>query len=306
MQRTPGVSKALLIGVNYRGQARPLEGCLNDATSVRDTLVKDFGFEPREGHNYLFLTEEQPRRFHPTRDNILKGVNWLVQGAQAGDVLWMHFSGHGVQVKDLDGDESDGMDEAIAPLDYGKAGMITDDELKLALVDPLPAGVVLYAVFDCCHSGTILDLCYSYDAKKRRFRANPRVQVQNDAEVFMISGCLSQQESADLQPTAGNLSGSVGALTHSLMPLLRRGLDWDSLMRELNEKMQVSQLPQVPQLEASHDVDPRRAIAFKHVLLEESTKFYNKPNSLSSCYSFRSDSLKKAEYVKSLWIFLII
>ncbi len=36
-------------------------------------------------------------------------------------------SGHGGQTKDLDGDEADGFDEVIYPVDFEKAGHIVDD-----------------------------------------------------------------------------------------------------------------------------------------------------------------------------------
>ena len=36
-------------------------------------------------------------------------------------------SGHGGQTKDLDGDEADGFDEVIYPVDYNQAGHIVDD-----------------------------------------------------------------------------------------------------------------------------------------------------------------------------------
>ncbi|RKP22239.1 peptidase C14, caspase domain-containing protein [Syncephalis pseudoplumigaleata] len=62
----------------------------------------------------------------------------------------------------LDGDEKDGQDETIVPLDYEKAGMIVDDDLHELLVRPLKPGVRLTAVFDCCHSGTVLDLPFTY------------------------------------------------------------------------------------------------------------------------------------------------
>jgi metacaspase-1 len=32
----------------------------------------------------------------------------------------MHYSGHGTQIPDDDGDEADGMDEALCPVDYQK------------------------------------------------------------------------------------------------------------------------------------------------------------------------------------------
>jgi hypothetical protein len=56
----------------------------------------------------------------PTRANILRGVDWLVKGVQAGDVLFFHFAGHGTQQPDTDGNEADGLDEALVPCDHAK------------------------------------------------------------------------------------------------------------------------------------------------------------------------------------------
>ena len=50
-----------------------------------------------------------------------------MRGAQPGDAFFFHFSGHGSRVKDTDGDEADGWDETICPVDYDRAGMIVDD-----------------------------------------------------------------------------------------------------------------------------------------------------------------------------------
>jgi len=64
-------------------------------------------------------------------------------------------AGHGGQTPDLDGDEEDGLDEVIYSCDKKR---IVDDELHEVLVKPLPAGCRLTALFDCCSSGTGLDL----------------------------------------------------------------------------------------------------------------------------------------------------
>jgi len=61
-----------------------------------------------------------------------------------------------------DGDEVDGYDETILPVDYKKNGQIVDDEMNAIMVRPLPEGVRLTAIFDSCHSGTALDLPYIY------------------------------------------------------------------------------------------------------------------------------------------------
>lgn len=85
---------------------------------------------------------------------------WLVQGCQPGDSLVFHFSGHGSQQKNYNGDEIDGYDETLCPLDFETQGMIVDDEINATIVRPLPRGAKLHAIIDACHSGTVLDLSY--------------------------------------------------------------------------------------------------------------------------------------------------
>lgn len=46
--------------------------------------------------------------------------------------LLTRSSGHGGQTEDLDGDEDDGMDEVIYPVDFKQAGHIVDDESEWA------------------------------------------------------------------------------------------------------------------------------------------------------------------------------
>ena len=74
-------------------------------------------------------------------------------------------SGHGGQTKDTSGDEADGYDETIYPLDFEQAGQIVDDvssevaerrsymltsyqQMHDILVKPLPPGCRLTAIFD--------------------------------------------------------------------------------------------------------------------------------------------------------------
>ena len=83
---------------------------------------------------------------------------WLVQGCQAGDSLVFHYSGHGSQQRNYTGDEVDGYDETLCPVDFKTQGMIVDDEINDTIVRPLPPGVKLHAIIDACHSGTVLDL----------------------------------------------------------------------------------------------------------------------------------------------------
>jgi len=151
----PPRRKALSIGINYynlpRGQGR-LDGCINDTKTIVDILKSKWGF------NDIRILTDDNKSAMPTRANILAALDWLVADAQPGDSLFFHYSGHGGQDDDLDGDDKDGQDECIYPCDFQKAGSIVDDELRKRLVLRVPAGVELYALMDCCHSGTGLDL----------------------------------------------------------------------------------------------------------------------------------------------------
>lgn len=95
------------------------------------------------------------RKGHPTRRVIIDSLKWLVSDAQPGDSLWFSFSGHGSQVRDTSGDESDGYDETILPVDYKVAGHIIDDELY-EIVRRIGPGARLTVLLDACHSGKFM------------------------------------------------------------------------------------------------------------------------------------------------------
>ena len=143
--------RALLVGIGeYRNFSR-LAGAPNDATAMAEFLVGQGGFDRGD---IRIVTDSDA-----TRSNVLTvAQEWLVDGTAAGDDVVLFFSGHGFQQWDQDGDEADGMDETLVPVDAyldgdGQvAGMITDDEIG-ALLDGL-RGRRVWVVIDACHSGT--------------------------------------------------------------------------------------------------------------------------------------------------------
>ncbi|KAJ4286643.1 Ca(2+)-dependent cysteine protease [Collariella sp. IMI 366227] len=158
-----GKRKALLIGINYYGQKGELRGCVNDVKNVSSFLMERHGYKRED---MVLLTDDQQNPvMQPTKENILRAMQWLVANAQPNDALFLHYSGHGGQTEDLDGDEEDGSDEVIYPVDFKTAGHIVDDEIHHHVVKPLQAGVRLTAIFDSCHSGSVMDLPYLYSTK---------------------------------------------------------------------------------------------------------------------------------------------
>ena len=139
--------KALLVGINdYPGAQNDLQGCVNDITNVYDILVKYFSFLPAD---IVLLSDSRARK-----SAIIDGLKNMFAGGRDGDTLVFHFSGHGSQVPDVEGDEKDGRDEVICPFDFDwESGFIKDDDLA-GLFASLPKGVCLEVILDSCHSGT--------------------------------------------------------------------------------------------------------------------------------------------------------
>ncbi|KIL67641.1 hypothetical protein M378DRAFT_73673 [Amanita muscaria Koide BX008] len=158
-----GKKKALCIGINYAGQNGELKGCINDAVNMRNFLCRRHGY--RQEDIVMLRDDSKNPMEKPTRANILRAMEWLVRDARPDDALFFHYSGHGGQTKDLDGDEDDGYDEVIYPLDFEQSGHIVDDLMHDVMVKPLPPGCRLTAIFDSCHSGTALDLPYVYSTE---------------------------------------------------------------------------------------------------------------------------------------------
>jgi len=139
--------KALMVGINDYKSISDLSGCINDVTNMRSILTTYLGFTNKD---IRVLTDSRA-----TKANILTRLAWLTKNAKAGDYLVFHYSGHGSQIRDRDGDElRDNMDELICPYDMNWDGtFITDDDLY-KIFKALPAGVLLEVFLDACHSGT--------------------------------------------------------------------------------------------------------------------------------------------------------
>ncbi|KAN0138941.1 Caspase domain containing protein [Lactarius tabidus] len=201
-----GKRKALCVGINYLGQQAELRGCINDARNIERFLCERFGYKRED---IVVLTDDQrdPRSI-PTKTNILKAMQWLVMGAQPNDSLFFHYSGHGGQTKDLDGDEADGYDEVIYPADFKKAGHIVDDEMHDILVKPLPPGCRLTAIFDSCHSGSALDLPYIYSTEGKIKEPNLALEAGQG-----LMGAVSSYARGDMGGVFRTVTGVVKAAT---------------------------------------------------------------------------------------------
>jgi len=243
--------RALLVGINYEGTSSALQGCINDVANVQEYLVGKRGYS---AENVVVCTDNTPLK--PTRSNILSLLSQLI--LSEAQVLYFHYSGHGSYISDVNGDEDDGRDECLVPLDYQRSGMITDDDMR-AIVSLLPAGKKMGIVLDCCHSGTGIDLAYNLYKRAGRYTMirNPKYS-ETKCHVMMLSGCADYQTSADAY-----LQGKYqGALTHAFLTAMNEGVaTYDQLITRVRTVLKQGRFQQLPNLSSGREVSLSTKIA---------------------------------------------
>lgn len=173
---------ALLIGI---GDYPPDSGWNkihgdNDVTIIKTLLLE----QGTIADNITVLTNAEA-----TKSGIVTAMDQLRGRVQKGDVVYIHFSGHGQQVTDLNGDEVDYFDEAWIPYDakkrfipgeYEGENHIIDDDLN-AFLNGLRSKVgtlgKIILVADACHSGS-----------GSRSLMNEEEYVRGTDEKFIIPG----------------------------------------------------------------------------------------------------------------------
>jgi hypothetical protein len=211
------MKKALLVGVNYTSiPAISLYGCINDTINMRNMLIDAYGYS---ASNIIHLRDDVDKvTLKPTRENIINNLKLLAEQSANLTELWIHYSGHGSQIRDTNGDELDKIDEVIIPLDYQTNGVITDDEL-LNIIKTIKCRTIL--LFDSCHSGTVCDLTWLFEYKSANtyLKTQPNKTVIANPNIFMFSGCKDEQTSSDAYFKSDKCA--AGAFTNALLTGLR-------------------------------------------------------------------------------------
>lgn len=132
----------------FGANVEPLKKTNDDAKLFINMAKESFGVS----NNNILLFEDAYRK------DFEKGFDWLRENIGPNDLVLIYYSGHGTKIKDDNGDEADGYDEALVPYDLendnnlnNEHAYIRDDELKQWLKS-LKAGAVV-TLFDACHSG---------------------------------------------------------------------------------------------------------------------------------------------------------
>lgn len=263
--------KALLIGINrYRIPGADLRGCVNDVNNLQAVLTQSYGFASKD---VTVLTD-----FAATTKAMQSAIAALVRDGRTGDVLLLHYSGHGANVLDVSGDEPDRRDEILCPTDLDWHKPLLDDWLRQTF-NRLRTGVSLTVIMDCCHSGSNtrvllppdapiierylpnpLDLLEVESGRKLRGKVKGSLRasaaatrkkqdvVNVDIPELLITGCRDTQTSADAY-----IGGTYnGALTYCLVETLKAAggqLSYRQLHEGTIRRLKQGNFTQVPQIE---------------------------------------------------------
>jgi len=275
--------RAVLIGINkYRIPGSDLNGCVNDVKRLSSVLKTYYGFEEKD---ITTLTDHQA-----TKKAMQAAITKLIAGGKAGDVLVLHYSGHGSNVPDDNGDEADHRDEILCPTNLDWNDPLRDDWLR-KIFNKLRKGVSLTVIMDCCNSGTNtrailppdaprrerflpcpLDLMASESGRKLRgtlrgtLSKAPRGRkrksdiVHADIPELLITGCRDTQTSADAR-----IGGTYnGALTYYLVESIKEAegkLTYRELHQRTVAKLKQNDYDQVPQLEGQRTLFGRQFLS---------------------------------------------
>ena len=153
--------RALLVGVSDYGNPRLDPGKWRNISGANDVELLSPLFK-KQGFAVTTLVDKQV-----TYAKITGALKKVVKDAKKGDIVYLHFSMHGQPFEDLNGDEADGWDEALIPVDaqmryakgtYEGQNHLIDDELEKyfnQIRSKIGPTGRCYVVIDACHAGSM-------------------------------------------------------------------------------------------------------------------------------------------------------
>jgi hypothetical protein len=233
--------RALLVGINNYSGTNKLEGCKNDVLNIKNKLLT-LGYNDNNIKTILDASANA--------NNILDSLTNLLTTSVSGDLLIFHYSGHGSYEIDKNLDEfNTNCDQDIVGVDLKN---ISDDILKSTIVKNLKPNVTLIALFDCCYSGSVLDLRYQYmDTLNNNNYVENMNELETSGSVIMISGCTDIQTSADA--TINDMR--QGAMTWSFLKSLNdasNNITWRQLIVNMRNSLKSKKFSQIPQISSGN------------------------------------------------------
>lgn len=220
---------ALTIGCSYKGTSMQLNGTINDAQNMSN-LLKNMNYDVIFMNDNLSKTD----KFYPNMNNILIQLKNILLKSKAGDDIVIFYAGHGIQTLSKESFEKDNKDEAIIPTDveYDNKkkqynNIIVDDTINKWLRSFSKKDTRIFLLFDCCHSGTMCDLKYTFDYKNNVLSYDESTNHPDDitnpieATVITLSGCQDNEVSLETVIKFDGSNKNQGLLTSAFIYAIR-------------------------------------------------------------------------------------
>lgn len=160
--RSGGKKRAILIGCNYSfpGSACEiydctLRGCISDVHNISSILTGKLGYLPQD---ISLIVDDGSTTLVPNKQTIITQLTNLMNEMVDGDVSFIWYSGHGVQVRNPSAEG--GFNECWCPVDTIASGDYLTDMKLNEIIRLAPSGSNVFIGSDACHSGTVFDLKY--------------------------------------------------------------------------------------------------------------------------------------------------
>ena len=257
--------RALLIGVSeYASNNSDNEDVWTNIHGTNDVELL-FKTLKKQSFNIATLCNKEA-----TATKIRKALKKAASSCNEGDLVYIHFSCHGQPVEDLNGDEPEGWDEALVPIDakkvyqkgvYEGKNHIIDDELNEYLREirtKVGKNGFVYVVVDACHAGS----SYRGDEKERITRGTYRGFTASDkpfvpkidkrgkieieksnvmSDICILEACRSYQVNSEIQENGiyyGSLSYYVNKVLQNIQ--LNNDIIWtNKVSRLMNEDIRL-------------------------------------------------------------------
>lgn len=267
---------AVIVAIEkFQSPEIPTINSLNDVPFIKSTLLAN-GFEEK---NIVCLENENAKKA-----DILKAITSdLHEKIEKGDVVVLHFSTHGIGIKDIDGDEEDGYDETLIcydtpfrfPENYVGEKHLIDDEINIFLTNLRNKlgkdGQILLTV-DACYSGTIsrgnerFRSFSSPDDDRKTPTASqkspPEIKTpgliekqafdeSNPASLIVISASSAHEANSETTDSEGNPVGSLSYAFSKAMQNKQRNSTYELLFDCIKSEMSAIVPRQKPQIEGN-------------------------------------------------------
>lgn len=168
-----------------------------------------------------------------TKTGIVSAFQTLTQSCQPNDIVYIHYSGHGQQMKDIGNDEADALDECWIPYDayrkpsdtYRGEKHLVDDEVNMLLTNirnKIGGGGKMLVVVDACHSGDatrgqgetvrgVEDIFETVKSWLGFSSSKQSTNIHSNTERWItLSACESNQVNIEMKnPTVGKLTYAI-------------------------------------------------------------------------------------------------